>query len=1003
MGWRHAHAHAHGLPAWRRPRAHTARSHVRAHTARSHVRAHTPRARAPRATPPPRTHSARAPPARPPIRSTAKSARHLSMWRRVPSAAKGSTHSSYRGAAVPTLGCRFFSSSATPATTAHGHCMRAHRPRPHPAWIGTSPTPHPTFRAQTQTPDPDPRPSPRGASRLRAQVKSRMLSQLLTLASITPYDREMHRLEKKRRDKLRYERLARGEPAAKQVYRQRAADGGLAMSVEAQRAVAEMDAEEAKAGQFRRIFPTAGGHAHRHVFAVERPLNTLLVDVLRQRQADELSSQDTDLDAIAADPSLPPEPPAELARDATEEPPHARGSKGPMSEGLAALPPRHKSAEPAALTAPPDPAPPVAAQPPAPAAPPAAPATSSVVLPPPAQSDPARTAPEPVASSQPQPPPQPPMPQQPPAPSTSAPPSRPGSSSSLHGDLRANSANVRISVQDHEGSWAAPASPGVDGVDVATAILNASRPSSGLSTASLGSRGTGGAGECKLAYRADAPGVRTGITPYSTAVAYGSSGRAPDSWSPGSHGGREGGASKEDAAAQVANFGQVLGNGVSVGGTGRRGGVFTESQAQMLLVEYLRRIRRSREGAKAAGPTDPVVDGAARRRLVTIEHALRFEVTRFDATRAAIREPGAPLPGSAQQTELSDDVEALGANKPRDGDETAAQPPAAENGSSAPPLNDIDRLARGQLPLSGVNGQAASPGGKGGAAAGWSKATPSFAAATIASSASVSEGTSPSGIADKLLRFMQLTMAPVAGARAPARARDRTVSASLLTETGHVRGPFSQSPRSVYGSGASSRRSTVTPRPVSTFASAVVSASDTQLVHAMAHFAATVQRAPTDSEPDATPTNGRAVATPLSKHSASKDMASKGALAGGGEASSLLMLAVLAAISGDFAEVPSLPTGVHPAKWLKELQREMRDAPSQQLPHARALSGQRQASGAMPPSVQPMQRAVSAMSARKLSRGGIDYQAAVGSGAGLPQVPDRRPMTTSRPVRSLRG
>jgi len=43
-------------------------------------------------------------------------------------------------------------------------------------------------------------------SPLDLKVKSHMLCQLLTLASITPYDREAHRHEKKRREKQRCER-----------------------------------------------------------------------------------------------------------------------------------------------------------------------------------------------------------------------------------------------------------------------------------------------------------------------------------------------------------------------------------------------------------------------------------------------------------------------------------------------------------------------------------------------------------------------------------------------------------------------------------------------------------------------------------------------------------------------------------------------------------------------------------------------------------------------------
>ena len=152
-----------------------------------------------------------------------------------------------------------------------------------------------------------------------AQVKAEMLCQLLTLASITPYDREAHKHEARRREQQRYERLARGEPAAKQVLRSRLGEvAGMAMSLEAHRAVAEMDAEEAKSGAFRRVYPTANGHVHRHIFAQERPLNTMLCEVLRQRAADVANAAEHDLDAISgaqgaarASEGLPPTAPAD--------------------------------------------------------------------------------------------------------------------------------------------------------------------------------------------------------------------------------------------------------------------------------------------------------------------------------------------------------------------------------------------------------------------------------------------------------------------------------------------------------------------------------------------------------------------------------------------------------------------------------------------------------------------------------------------------------------------
>ena len=133
-----------------------------------------------------------------------------------------------------------------------------------------------------------------------AQVKAEMLCQLLTLASITPYDREAHKHEARRREQQRYERLARGEPAAKQVLRSRLGEvAGMAMSLDAHRAVAEMDAEASKSGAFRRVYPTANGHVHRHIFAQERPLNTMLCEVLRQRAADVANAAEHDLDAIS--------------------------------------------------------------------------------------------------------------------------------------------------------------------------------------------------------------------------------------------------------------------------------------------------------------------------------------------------------------------------------------------------------------------------------------------------------------------------------------------------------------------------------------------------------------------------------------------------------------------------------------------------------------------------------------------------------------------------------
>ena len=169
---------------------------------------------------------------------------------------------------------------------------------------------------------------------LDLQIKTRMLSDLLTLVNIVPYDREAHRQELERREKMRFERLARGEPATKQTFRMRSPGlGGIdtaALSAEGQRAVHDMDAEAERSGGFRRLFPTADGHTFRPLFAQERPLNSLLVDVLRHRRTQERRRADaleqdatgadggapgalspspssTDLDAIAASPTAPDE------------------------------------------------------------------------------------------------------------------------------------------------------------------------------------------------------------------------------------------------------------------------------------------------------------------------------------------------------------------------------------------------------------------------------------------------------------------------------------------------------------------------------------------------------------------------------------------------------------------------------------------------------------------------------------------------------------------------
>ena len=175
------------------------------------------------------------------------------------------------------------------------------------------------------------------------KIKSQVLADLFNMVHITPYDREAHRSEQERREKMRFERLARGEPATRQTLRQRSVDA-TALSAEAQRAVAEMDGEMERAGGYRRLFPTAApAHAHRQLFLQERPLNTLLCEILRHRRdADEPSfgspTPSTDLDAIASSPPDPENAAAASAPDATPALPEtaaARVREAEMATGAA--------------------------------------------------------------------------------------------------------------------------------------------------------------------------------------------------------------------------------------------------------------------------------------------------------------------------------------------------------------------------------------------------------------------------------------------------------------------------------------------------------------------------------------------------------------------------------------------------------------------------------------------------------------------------------------------
>ena len=112
-----------------------------------------------------------------------------------------------------------------------------------------------------------------------------MLCDLLTLVSLRPYDRGAQRKEKKEREQQRLERMARGEPSTK---KRKPQNGSQAFqdSPAAQRAVRELDEEGAKAGGWRRIYPAAHGGHYRHLFAVDRPLNSFLCDLLAKRESD---------------------------------------------------------------------------------------------------------------------------------------------------------------------------------------------------------------------------------------------------------------------------------------------------------------------------------------------------------------------------------------------------------------------------------------------------------------------------------------------------------------------------------------------------------------------------------------------------------------------------------------------------------------------------------------------------------------------------------------------
>ena len=262
----------------------------------------------------------------------------------------------------------------------------------------------------------------------------------------------------------------------------------MAMSLDAHRAVAEMDAEASKSGAFRRVYPTANGHVHRHIFAQERPLNTMLCEVLRQRAADVANAAEHDLDAISgaqgaarASEGLPPTAPADAPGSAPTT--KLADAASAISGGAISEVQSRELADAASAIA---------------QAPPKAATRLAEALGEGQQQQQQKQQPPP----QPQPQPQPQALQQPQA--------QPDFQSSVP------SCPARISVQAHGGSWAEAATH-AEGV---CATLHASRPSSsGLAPGHPGAHGPEGAisgGAISAAYRDDKPPAGSRATPYTT-------------------------------------------------------------------------------------------------------------------------------------------------------------------------------------------------------------------------------------------------------------------------------------------------------------------------------------------------------------------------------------------------------------------------------------------------------------------------------------------------------
>ena len=142
-------------------------------------------------------------------------------------------------------------------------------------------------------------PSLAADSPIDLKLKTQMLASLFTLVGLRPYDRSQHRRAQQKKQAERWNRMARGEPGA----RIRSTPADLLRSPEAMRAVVELDDEEAKCGNWKRIFPVAHGHTYRRLFAQERPMNSLLVDVLIARRKAARRADPTPADPVGAAPA----------------------------------------------------------------------------------------------------------------------------------------------------------------------------------------------------------------------------------------------------------------------------------------------------------------------------------------------------------------------------------------------------------------------------------------------------------------------------------------------------------------------------------------------------------------------------------------------------------------------------------------------------------------------------------------------------------------------------